>query len=128
MSEPDLATTETAPRRSPGGLDRPFLQRRAEFEEALSRNASDRGAEAGASLPRASLWGDALHRFMKNKASVVAAVAFLLLLAFVIFVPWLSNEDPYALDFSQAYQSPSWAHPFGRNGCAPPRAGVCRSR
>jgi oligopeptide transport system permease protein len=38
------------------------------------------------------------------------------LLAFVIFVPWLSNEDPYALDFSQAYQSPSWAHPFGTDG------------
>ena len=53
---------------------------------------------------------------MKNKASVVAAIAFLLLLAFVIFVPWLSNEDPYALDFSQAYQSPSWAHPFGTDG------------
>jgi oligopeptide transport system permease protein len=50
---------------------------------------------------------------MKNKASVVAAIAFLALLAFVIFVPWLSNEDPYALDFSQAYQTPSLDHPFG---------------
>ena len=29
MSEPDVATTETPPRRSPRGLDRPFLQRRA---------------------------------------------------------------------------------------------------
>ena len=113
MSEPDVAGTETAPRKSPRGLDRPFMQRRAEFEEALARNASARGAEAGASLPRASLWSDAYHRFIKNKASVVAAIAFLVLLAFVIFVPWLSNEDPYALDFSQAYQSPSWAHPFG---------------
>jgi oligopeptide transport system permease protein len=117
MSEPDVATTtETAPRQSPRGLDRPFQQRRAEFEEALSRTASARGAEAGASLPRASLWSDAYHRFLKNRASVVAAIAFLLLLAFVIFVPWLSNEDPYAIDFSQAYQSPSWSHPFGTDG------------
>jgi oligopeptide transport system permease protein len=113
MSEPDAASTETTPRRGPRGLDRPLMQRRAEFEEALARNASARGAEAGASLPRASLWGDAFHRFMKNKASVVAALAFLFLLAFVIFVPIFSSQDPYALDFSQAYQPPSWDHPFG---------------
>lgn len=88
-------------------------KRRAEFEDTLSRTAEARGGEAGAALPRASLWGDALHRFMKNKASVVAAFAFLLLLAFVIIVPIVSNEDPYALDFSQAYLPPSWEHPFG---------------
>ncbi|HEX5584376.1 ABC transporter permease [Gaiella sp.] len=113
MSEPDVATPKPTTESRGPSIDRPLLRRRQEFEEALSRNAGARGAEAGASLPRASLWGDAFHRFMKNKASVVAAIAFLALLAFVIIVPIVSNEDPYALDFSQAYLSPSWEHPFG---------------
>lgn len=113
MSEPDAPPAGDAPRRTVMGLERPFLERRDEFEEALTRTARGRGTEAGTSLPRASLWGDAYHRFIKNRASVVASIAFLVLLAFVIFVPWLSNEDPYALDFSQAYLPPSWEHPFG---------------
>ena len=88
-------------------------RRRANFEETLSRTVEARGKEAGAALPRASLWKDAYYRFIKNKASVVAAIAFLILLAFVILVPFISNEDPYAVDFSQAFLSPSWEHPFG---------------
>lgn len=108
-----MATKPTAPESERRALERPLLKRRQEFEDTLARTAGERGAEAGASLPRATLWGDAFHRFMKNKASVAAAIAFLLLLAFVIFVPIFSNEDPYALDFSQAYLSPSWEHPFG---------------
>jgi oligopeptide transport system permease protein len=87
--------------------------RRASFEETLSRTAEERGKEAGAALPRASLWKDAYHRFIKNKASVVAAIAFLVLLAYVVIVPFISNEDPYALDFSQAFAPPSRDHPFG---------------
>ena len=112
MSEPDLVTKPGTTRRR-RKLEGPLHTRRVEFEETLSRTAGARGAEAGASLPRASLWGDAFHRFMKNKASVVAAIAFLALLAFVIFVPIFSDEDPYAIDFSQAYVPPSWEHPFG---------------
>jgi len=50
---------------------------------------------------------------MRNRAAVVAAVAFLILVGFVVLTPWLSNQDPYAVDFSKAYLSPSWAHPFG---------------
>lgn len=113
MSEPDLAREEAAAGRAADMLEKPRPKRRQEFEETLARTAGARGGDAGGSLPRASLWGDAYHRYLKNKASVVAAVAFLLLLAFVIFVPIFSNEDPYAIDFSQSYQSPSWEHPFG---------------
>jgi oligopeptide transport system permease protein len=87
--------------------------RRADFEETLSRTAEARGKEAGAALPRASLWKDAYYRFIKNKASVVGAIAFLILLAFVVLVPIISNEDPYAIEFSQAFAPPSWEHPFG---------------
>jgi oligopeptide transport system permease protein len=88
-------------------------RRRAEFEDALTRTAEAQGREAGAALPRASLWKDAYYRFIKNKASVVAAIAFLAYLAFVIFVPIISDADPYAVDFSQAYAPPSLDHPFG---------------
>jgi oligopeptide transport system permease protein len=88
-------------------------RRRAQFEEALTRTAEARGTEAGAALGRASLWKDAYYRFIANRASVIASFAFLVLLAYVIFVPIFSNEDPYAVDFSQAYLPPSLDHPFG---------------
>jgi len=88
-------------------------RRRADFEASLVRTAEARGWEAGAALQRASLWRDALHRFTRNRAAVVAALAFLVLLGFVVLTPWLSSQDPYALDFALAYQSPSWDHPFG---------------
>jgi oligopeptide transport system permease protein len=88
-------------------------RRRAEFEASLVRTAEQRGWEAGAALQRASLWRDALHRFTRNRAALVAAAGFIVLLAYVWLTPWLSSQDPYALDFSKAYLSPSWDHPFG---------------
>jgi oligopeptide transport system permease protein len=94
--------------------ERAGKERQASFDLAIEATADARGkGEAGAALQRASLWRDALQRFRANRAAVIAAIAFLALLAFVILVPWLSNEDPYAIDFSQAYQTPSWDHPFG---------------
>jgi oligopeptide transport system permease protein len=89
------------------------VNRRAEFEASLTRTAEARAQEAGAALQRASLLRDAVRRFMRNRAAVVAAVAFLILVGFVVLTPWLSSQDPYAVDFSKAYLSPSWAHPFG---------------
>jgi oligopeptide transport system permease protein len=90
-----------------------ITDRRSEFEATLTRTAEARGQEAGAAIARASLLRDAIHRFTRNRAAVVAAFAFLALVAFVVFVPILSNEDPYAVDFSQSFESPSWEHPFG---------------
>jgi oligopeptide transport system permease protein len=86
---------------------------RQEFEATLVRTAELRGREAGAALQRASLWRDAYYRFIRNKAAVVAAVAFLVMVGFVWVAPWVSSEHPYAVDFSRQYLSPSWAHPFG---------------
>jgi oligopeptide transport system permease protein len=90
-----------------------ITDRRSEFEATLTRTAEARGQEAGAALARASLLRDAIHRFTRNRAAVVAAFAFLVLVAFVVFVPIFSNEDPYAVDFSQSFERPSWEHPFG---------------
>jgi oligopeptide transport system permease protein len=90
-----------------------ITDRRSEFEATLTRTAEARGQEAGAALARASLLRDAVYRFSRNRAAVVAAFAFLALVAFVVFVPILSNEDPYAVDFSQSFLRPSLEHPFG---------------
>ena len=87
--------------------------RRSEFEATLTRTAEARGQEAGAALQRASLLRDAIHRFIRNRAAVVAAVAFVVMVGFVILTPWLSHGSAYGVDFAQAYKSPSWAHPFG---------------
>jgi oligopeptide transport system permease protein len=87
--------------------------RRTEFEATLARTAEARGQEAGAALQRASLFRDAIHRFVRNRAAVVAAVAFLIMVGFVILAPWISSGDPYGINFANAYKSPSWAHPFG---------------
>jgi oligopeptide transport system permease protein len=90
-----------------------ITDRRSDFEATLGRTAEARGQEAGAALARASLLRDALHRFTRNRAAVVAAFAFLVMCVFVTFVPIFSNEDPYAVDFSQSFLSPSLQHPFG---------------
>lgn len=90
-----------------------LTDKRTEFEATLTRTAEARGQEAGAALQRASLLRDAIYRFSRNRAAVVAAFAFMGMVAFVILVPIFSNEDPYAVDFSQSFLSPSLAHPFG---------------
>jgi oligopeptide transport system permease protein len=90
-----------------------LTERRRGFEDALARTADAHGEEAGAALQRASLWRDALHRFMANKASVIAAVAFIAMLCFVYLVPHLSSKSPYRVDFSQAYEPPSLDHLLG---------------
>jgi oligopeptide transport system permease protein len=87
--------------------------RRAEFEATLGRAAETHRLEAGEAVRRASLWRDAMQRFMANRAAVAAAIAFLVLLAYVVFVPIFDHVDPYAIDFEHAYQSPTWAHPLG---------------
>ena len=82
--------------------------RRSEFEATLARTAEQRGQEAGAALQRASLLRDAMHRFLRNRAAVVAAVAFIVLVGFVIITPWVSNANAYGVNFADAYKNPSW--------------------
>jgi oligopeptide transport system permease protein len=90
-----------------------ITDRRNDFEATLARTAEARGEEAGHALPRASLLRDAIHRFSRNRAAVAAAISFVILVGFVSIVPLVSTESPYAIDFGQAYLSPSWQHPFG---------------
>lgn len=68
---------------------------------------------AGAPIRQSSLWRDARRRYMRNRAAVAAAVVFLLVVAYCVFVPIFSPYDPDKIDFPSAYQSPGWSHPLG---------------
>ena len=80
-------------------------------ERVLTRSGG--GVDAGAPIRQTSLWRDAWYRYRANRAAVIAGGLFLLLVVYVVFAPILSPYDPYAVDFSQAYQPISWSHPLG---------------
>jgi len=82
-------------------------------EITLAREEEVENFAAGGAIHQTSLWRDALRRFAGNRAAVLAFVAFVVMLGYVVLVPIFSPLDPYAVNFSQAYLSPSWAHPFG---------------
>jgi oligopeptide transport system permease protein len=87
--------------------------RRAEFEAAMVRAGEQHKLEAGEALRRASLWRDAVHRFTRNRGSVVALIGFGILVIYVYLSPLVNPYDPYAIDFPHAYASPTWSHLFG---------------
>jgi oligopeptide transport system permease protein len=78
---------------------------------------------AGAPVRQSSLWKDAWGRYIRNKGAVAAAVVFILLVLYCLLIPgvwripgiWteLRDIDPYQVDFSSAFESPSLEHPFG---------------
>jgi oligopeptide transport system permease protein len=82
------------------------------------------GTGAGAPVRQSSLWRDAWRRYVRNRGAVAAAVLFILIVLYAFLIPgiWIvpgiwtdlvSSVDPYNVDFSQAKQGASWAHPFG---------------
>jgi oligopeptide transport system permease protein len=68
---------------------------------------------AGAPLRQSNLWRDALRRYSRNRAAVLAGSIFLLLLLFVVIFPFVSPYDPDKIDFGLKAQGPSLNHPFG---------------
>jgi oligopeptide transport system permease protein len=68
---------------------------------------------AGAPLRQSNLWRDALRRYSRNRAAVLAGSVFLLLLLFVVIFPFVSPYDPDKIDFALKAQGPSLNHPFG---------------
>jgi oligopeptide transport system permease protein len=69
--------------------------------------------DAGTPIRQATLWRDAGRRYLKNRGAVVAGAIFAGIVAFCAFAPMVSPHDPYRVDFSHAYQGPSWSHPLG---------------
>jgi oligopeptide transport system permease protein len=71
------------------------------------------GVDAGAPIRQSSLWQDAWRRYLRNRGAVAAGAVFLLVVAWCVVAPLVSPHDPNRIDFSDAYQGPSWSHPFG---------------
>jgi oligopeptide transport system permease protein len=82
-------------------------------DAALTPRELEAAPAAGAPVRQASLWRDALRRYVRNRGAVVAGLAFLLIVAFVTFVPLFSPYEQDEIAFADAYQNPSWAHPLG---------------
>jgi oligopeptide transport system permease protein len=82
-------------------------------ERAMTREAGGVSQAGAPGVRQSSLWRDAWYRYRANRAALIAGVLFLVLLAYVIFVPIFSPHDPYAVNFSEAYLPPSLEHPFG---------------
>jgi oligopeptide transport system permease protein len=81
---------------------------------AVARAAAERGPdEAGLAIRQSSLWRDAVHRYARNRAAVLAGTVFLIVVAYCVVAPIASPYDPDEVDFSQAYLRPSLEHPLG---------------
>ena len=80
--------------------------------EATARADPDAPA-AGAPIRQANLWRDAWHRYLRNRGAVLAAAVFIAVLAYCVVAPLASPYDPYRVEFEDAYQRPSLAHPLG---------------
>jgi oligopeptide transport system permease protein len=68
---------------------------------------------AGAPIRQSSLWQDAWRRYLRNRAAVAAGAIFVLMLVWCVITPLVSPHDPNRVYYADAYQGPSWSHPFG---------------
>jgi oligopeptide transport system permease protein len=71
------------------------------------------GVDAGAPIRQSSLWQDAWRRYLRNRGAMAAGAVFLLMVVWCLVTPVVSPHDPNAVAFANAYQGPSWSHPFG---------------
>ena len=62
------------------------------------------------------LWADAARRFAKNNLSVIGLAVVLLLSNIALLAPWIAPLHYTKQNFMVAWQSPSWAYPFGTDG------------
>ena len=69
--------------------------------------------DAGAPIRQSSLWQDASRRYLRNRGAVAAGAIFLLIVLWCAVAPIVSPHDPNRVHFPDAYQGPSWSHPFG---------------
>jgi oligopeptide transport system permease protein len=100
----------TAPRQQRGSVVPTLRSRKERGYQSLPDGTP---ASAGAPVRTSSLWRDAWYRYVRNRAAVIAGVAFVLLLAYCVIWPLVSPYDPNAVDFAQRSESMSLGHPFG---------------
>ncbi|MCA9904141.1 MAG: ABC transporter permease [Anaerolineae bacterium] len=63
--------------------------------------------------PRRSLWQDVVRRFLRHRIGMIGFVITLLVIFVAIFGPVLAPAPPNYMSFTEAFASPSLAHPFG---------------
>ena len=73
----------------------------------------DESVAAGQPVRQTNLWKDAYFRYIRNRGAVIAAVVFGLFVLYALLAPLISPYDPYDVQFAQANERPSLAHPFG---------------
>jgi oligopeptide transport system permease protein len=93
---------------------------------AVTPTAPVAGDLAGAPIRQSSLWRDAYARYLRNKGAVVAAIIFIVVVLYCLFIPgfwfvpgiWTTifDIDPNDANFGETYLSPSLEHPFGTDG------------
>lgn len=69
---------------------------------------SENGLEKGTSL-----WSDAWHRLLKNRAATFSGIYILALILIALATPFIAPYDFFATDFSTITQPPNMAHWFG---------------
>ena len=70
-------------------------------------------ASPSAERRRYSPWRETWRRYRRHKLAVVSAVLLLVLVAAVVFGPWLWRVDINDIDFNARLEGPSLGHPFG---------------
>ena len=70
------------------------------------------------SRPPRSLWGDAWHRLLRNKAAIAGAVVILIFTLTAIFAPLLAPHNPLKIYDGKGYLPPTWVTqgPTGKAG------------
>jgi peptide/nickel transport system permease protein len=63
--------------------------------------------------PERSLWSDVWLQFRHHKGAMAGMVIFTLIVAAVVFGPWLYGVDPQYIDVRARNAPPSWTHPMG---------------
>ena len=84
--------------------------------EATTAMLDSAELKRSARAARIKAYREAWHRFCRNKTAVFGLVVICILVFIAIFAPILSPYAYDAIDPINAYQSPSFAHPFGTDG------------
>jgi oligopeptide transport system permease protein len=64
--------------------------------------------EAILSRPSVSLWTDAWHRLIRNKAAVIGMVIVVIFVLVAFLAPWIAPHDPLKINDGKGYLPPPW--------------------
>ena len=87
------------------------MENKIVFDEKSFQRMERKAKDLGTVYHR-SMWKDICKEIRSNPLAVVA-VSYLILIIVACLLAPLSPYDPNALDISNKFASPSWAHPFG---------------